>query len=189
MLKRSVYSLSELIIHELAHSRLYFKNQSDFNESFANFVGKVGALQFLQRNFGSHSLELYDAILKNEDDLVYLSWLNTLHDRLEEIYKNVRDDNQKRELKEREIQKAKLSFQRLEFRSRAFRNLEVPEINNALLLMSRRYNRAQTDFEKLYVGLGADWEAFFKELEALRGENRPFDALRKLAARYDLGES
>lgn len=189
MLQRSDHSLSELVLHELAHSTLYFKNQTDFNESFANFVGKVGSLQFLQANFGSHSLELYDAILYNEDEMLYAVWLEGIYDRLAEVYRYVRDDLTKLRLKSDEIANAKKSFQRLEFRSQIFRNMSVPEINNAYLLMSRRYKKSQGDFEKLYVGLHGNWLEFFNKLKTLNGEADPFKGLHKLASDFNLEES
>jgi predicted aminopeptidase len=189
MLKRSVHALAELILHELAHSTLYFKSQSDFNESFANFVGRVGALQFLQRNYGSHSFELYDAILTNEDEVTFGAWIEGLHDSLDEVYKRVQSDANKRKLKAEEIVKATHAFDALHFRSSVFRSAKAPEVNNAYLMMFRRYNKGLDDFEKIYIGLGGDWAKFYDELKALRSESDPFAALHKMAAKYDLGES
>jgi predicted aminopeptidase len=36
----------ETILHELAHNHLFVRSQVRFNESFATFVGRVGAIQF-----------------------------------------------------------------------------------------------------------------------------------------------
>lgn len=40
MLQRSEPALAELLIHELAHRRLYIKNDTRFNESLATLVGR-----------------------------------------------------------------------------------------------------------------------------------------------------
>jgi len=40
--------LAALLIHELAHGRIWVRNDVAFNESFAEFVGQTGAQQWLQ---------------------------------------------------------------------------------------------------------------------------------------------
>ena len=67
MLELPLVFLVELIIHELAHATIYFKNQTDFNESFANAVGKMGTLAFLKEHFGEKSQEYQGAISIDEE--------------------------------------------------------------------------------------------------------------------------
>jgi predicted aminopeptidase len=57
MLKRSDGQLANLIIHELTHGTLYVKNNVDFNENLASFVGDKGALKFLAYKYGTTSAE------------------------------------------------------------------------------------------------------------------------------------
>ncbi|MEM7193653.1 MAG: aminopeptidase [Pseudomonadota bacterium] len=40
--------LVELIVHELAHSRIYVPNDSDFNEAFATTVERIGSMRWKQ---------------------------------------------------------------------------------------------------------------------------------------------
>ena len=49
MLRRSAGRLAELVIHELTHNTLYVKEDTDFNENLASFIGKEGAANFLER--------------------------------------------------------------------------------------------------------------------------------------------
>ncbi len=58
MLKRYPGSLANLIIHELTHGTLYIKDNVDFNENLASFVGDYGAELFLAAKFGKASTEL-----------------------------------------------------------------------------------------------------------------------------------
>ena len=180
MLKRSVHSLAELILHELAHSTLYFNGQSDFNESFANFVGHVGALEFLERNYGAQSFEFTQANLYNLDDDHYAAWLGDLYDRLNKIYASSQDDGEKRKQKALELANAGTSFQLIGFKSQAFMQFETPELNNAVLIMSKRYNTNLDDFEKLFISVNRNWTEFYRVLKTLQGKADPFLELKKL---------
>ena len=44
--------LAELIIHELAHGTVFFKDRIDFDEALASFVGEAGAAAFLTHASG-----------------------------------------------------------------------------------------------------------------------------------------
>ncbi|MGA0559131.1 aminopeptidase [Larkinella sp. VNQ87] len=57
MLKRSEGQLAELIIHELTHGTLFVKNNLEYNENLADFVGEYGALKFLTQKYGANSPE------------------------------------------------------------------------------------------------------------------------------------
>ena len=54
-LDRSEGSLAELIIHELTHGTLFIKNNLEYNENLADFVGEYGALRFLAQKYGKAS--------------------------------------------------------------------------------------------------------------------------------------
>ncbi len=60
MLRRKPGSLANLIIHELTHGTLYVKNNVDFNENLASFVGDFGARKFLRQKYGEDSKEFIE---------------------------------------------------------------------------------------------------------------------------------
>ncbi len=60
MLRRKPGSLANLIIHELTHGTLYVKNNVDFNENLASFVGDKGARRFLIQKYGQQSNEFIE---------------------------------------------------------------------------------------------------------------------------------
>lgn len=60
MLERTEGSLANLIIHELTHGTLYVKDNVQFNENLASFVGDKGAQLFLASKFGVESDEYAD---------------------------------------------------------------------------------------------------------------------------------
>ncbi|WP_266367859.1 aminopeptidase [Tellurirhabdus rosea] len=55
MLTRSEGRLAELIIHELTHGTLFVKDNLEYNENLADFVGEYGALRFLAQKYGTDS--------------------------------------------------------------------------------------------------------------------------------------
>lgn len=60
MLYKSPGQLARVIIHELTHGTLYVKNDIQFNENLASFVGDRGAVKFLTWKYGENSKELLD---------------------------------------------------------------------------------------------------------------------------------
>jgi predicted aminopeptidase len=60
MLKKSPGQLARVIIHELTHGTLYVKNNIQFNENLASFVGDKGAILFLNWKYGALSPEVKD---------------------------------------------------------------------------------------------------------------------------------
>lgn len=53
--------LAELIFHELAHERLYIADDTSFNESFASFVGRLGARRWLEARGADEVLSQWQA--------------------------------------------------------------------------------------------------------------------------------
>jgi len=60
MLEKSPGQLARVIIHELTHGTLYVKNDIQFNENLASFVGDKGAILFLNWKYGKESIEVKD---------------------------------------------------------------------------------------------------------------------------------
>jgi predicted aminopeptidase len=56
MLKRTEGSLAELIIHELTHGTLFIKDELEYNENLADFVGEYGADRFMAQKYGRESV-------------------------------------------------------------------------------------------------------------------------------------
>ncbi len=67
MLDRSEGQLAELIIHELTHGTIFLKDQVEFNENLASFIGVQGAIQYLTMNHGVDSEQLKNYLYNKED--------------------------------------------------------------------------------------------------------------------------
>lgn len=66
MLDRPVGDLAELIIHELTHGTLFVKNNLEYNENLADFVGEYGALRFLAMKYGKTSIPYRDYLARKD---------------------------------------------------------------------------------------------------------------------------
>jgi predicted aminopeptidase len=75
------------IIHELTHNHLFVPGKVRFNESFATFVGRVGAIRFFCGMDGDQqTADCISAIRRLDDYNNFSSFLNGFVAELEEIY-------------------------------------------------------------------------------------------------------
>lgn len=88
MLERNEGQLANLIIHELTHATLYIKNNVEYNENLASFVGDHGARQFLIYKYGLDSREYrkYENGKYNREK--YTAHILRGADLLDSLYKN-----------------------------------------------------------------------------------------------------
>ncbi len=72
-LTKSEGELADLIIHELTHATLFVKDDAEFNENLASFIGNQGALQFLAHYYGSESQQYLDyaRFISDQDELTH----------------------------------------------------------------------------------------------------------------------
>ncbi|MCR5455465.1 MAG: aminopeptidase [Bacteroidales bacterium] len=108
MLKRSEGQLADLIIHELTHSTVFVKNNSELNENIADYVGENGAKRYLASKYGDTLAVLFNytaMIADNEKMAMY--FLRGAH-LLDSLYKSEafvnKPDSEKDSLKHAMIQ-------------------------------------------------------------------------------------
>lgn len=89
MLERGPTATASLIFHELAHQKLYRKNASDFNESFASVVEEYGTRAWLRGIEDAAALADYDARIRRGREFGAL--IAGVRARLDEIYRGPGD--------------------------------------------------------------------------------------------------
>ncbi len=89
MIERGEGQLAEVIIHELVHATIFLRDQIDFNENLASFIGEIGAQEFLREHFGdsSEALIQYQQELEDSDRLKKHMLLGT--QKLDHLYKSL----------------------------------------------------------------------------------------------------
>jgi len=162
MAEYSLYELAELIIHEETHVTVFFKNDKGFNEKLATYVGRQGALAYLESRYGQDNTYLQEYQERKERNKAYRDSLFALVDELESLYNG---DISKKDMAEKK--KVLIDAFRKEWDIQG-------EINNGYLSMFRVYedpdNRIQ-DISRNFSSL-RDLILFFKEKQkADKGAN------------------
>lgn len=154
MLFKSEGELSNLIIHELTHGTLFVKNDIDFNENLASFIGDKGTERFLAYKFGLQSDELKNYQNNKNDRKLFTNYMLESSKRLDSLFLSFTAATT---TKEKEILKIKLINQVVN------KVLELPlthvnkyyefaltaiEDKNAFFMAFTRYDSQYENFEK-----------------------------------------
>ncbi|MCX5794127.1 MAG: aminopeptidase [Elusimicrobia bacterium] len=166
--------LAELLIHELTHGTVWFKDRVDFDEAAATFVGQEGAADFLTLRFGADSAQLreYRAGLARGREFAVA--MDELYQRLGALYRGPATDQEKLARREEIFAWGR---KRLEEMGQP---LSEP-LNNAAVLAHRLYNYDLSGFRALHERCGRDWKKTVAALKAL-DRSDPLGALTKLTS-------
>jgi predicted aminopeptidase len=155
-----------VIFHELAHQRLYVKDDTAFNESFASFVQEEGLREWR----ASRGLPLAGS---HDDgfDRAFTGWVLDLRERLRAVYARPIAPDAMREQRQHEIavfrdRFAALRDQHWKGDTRYDRWVAAP-INNASLLPFGLYDRWMSAFAGLFEREGRRWPDFYAEVAQL----------------------
>jgi predicted aminopeptidase len=171
MLEWNESILAQVILHEMVHATVYYRDETDLNEQIATFIGNRGAIDFLRERYGSGSKEVTLAIMYQEDDFIISRWIDRTCKRLSAFYEQpISRDEKLRKRKElfRSI-KEEFSDIKAQLKTDGYKDFDTLELNNAVLLAYRRYVHHLDRLEAFYEHFGRDLERmvmFFKEVNA-----------------------
>lgn len=185
MLEWSEYQLANTVLHELAHATLWIEGSVKFNESFANFVGRVAAIAYLEDRFGADSI----LVTRTRDNLQDLSaWrelLRSLYEDLDRVYKDdTLSDEEKRTRRATVYGTLSERVQETEFNNseRFEQAVEKGPWNNARLSQYRTYNHRLEQFEGVLNSADGDLLQFIQLIDEITtGSENPFGALKEAA--------
>ena len=169
MLQWDEATLANVILHEMTHTTIYFKGQTDFNEQMATFVGNRGAIDFLTEKYGEGSQEVVEAIHNQEDDLFFSRWIDQACQRLSNFYSKDIPREEKIAGREEIFGSLIEEFETISFKTDLYKNFAKKDLNNSVLLAYRRYMHRLDNFDAVYEYLGSDLRkmiGFFKEIRA-----------------------
>ncbi|HSJ24227.1 MAG TPA: aminopeptidase [Longimicrobiales bacterium] len=156
-------SLVSTVIHEILHNTVFIPGQVSFNESFANFVGDRGAIEFFCMRDGEDSARCRQARDWWADNLRYAAFLSSLVSDLEAIYR--RDDLTfddklaRRDIVFEESRQRFATEVEPDLLTGGFRGFLQRPLNNATLIGTRLYYDRLGAFEAVYHHLGGDYRA------------------------------
>ena len=173
MLRRSEGELADLIIHELTHSTVFVKDNSELNENIADYVGENGAKRYLASKYGDTSAVLFNysaAITDNERMAMY--FLRGAH-KLDSLYQSVDfialPDNEKDTLKRAMIQDIINNVDTVNFvrtKPQRIQSSRMKNINNTFFTSYMTYyNRKDSLRMECQRDFGGD---FMKHLESFK---------------------
>ncbi|VVO82387.1 aminopeptidase [Pseudomonas fluorescens] len=158
--------LASLIFHELAHQRIYVKDDTEFNESFATFVEQEGTRQWR----ASRNLAPDNGTQEQRRDQFIQLVLDT-RTRLEKLYAQPLPADQMRQRKAAEFERLRSEYRQLrdsqwagDKRYDAWINAPM---NNARLLPFGLYDQWVQAFSVLFRQEGGDWVRFYAAVEKL----------------------
>lgn len=161
MLRYDDVSLVNTVIHEILHNTMFLPGQVAFNETFANFVGERGAIEFFCARDGEDSDRCRLARNSWADNLTYAAFLTDLVTRLEALYDRT-DIGSAEKIAQREdifdaARDAFVADVQPRLRTNAFRGFPDRPLNNATLIGTRLYYDRLDLFEQVYQHLGGDY--------------------------------
>lgn len=181
MLSMADEALIELIIHELAHATAYFPNQTSFNETLANFVGKFGAKAYIKNRFGENSAPMAKLINYQQQLATHRDFFAALYQDLDILYKTNLDDNEKKNKKIDIFKEAKINYLNLPI-DNWYKDMDWSRINNAFLMSFKRYNFDEKIFSDLLAVVHEDFDKFFEEIRFCGETSNPFLTLKNRLA-------
>lgn len=184
VMRQDDVDLVETILHELAHNHLFISGRVRFNESFATFVGRVGAAEFFCRRAGGgpDTVRCERARARWRDLQHFSRWLDGLVDDLQALYTDPAVPYAEK-LERRELVAA---AHRERFRTEIQPHLESytawgfveRPLNNAVLLGQMLYYHRLPDFQAFLEAHGGDLVAAVEALKAGAGSvDDPFQLL------------
>lgn len=158
--------LASLIFHELAHQRLYVKDDTEFNESFASFVEQEGSRQWRAHQ----GLPPPDTRSEQQRE-AFTGLVLTTRQRLQRLYEQPLPEAQMQEHKDAEFEHMRQEYQRLRDQhwpgnTRYDAWINAP-MNNAKLLPFGLYDQWVPAFSALFKHVDGNWQAFYAEVERL----------------------
>jgi len=165
MLRGDDDALDGVIFHELAHQKVYVRDDTAFNESYASFV----ALQGLREWHAANGLPA--PVSTDEHDRAFTRLVLDLRERLRALYGTNLAQAALRERKCEEIDAFRTRYARLRDMEwggdMGYDAFVAAPINNASLVPFGLYDRWVAAFAALFAQGGADWPAFHAQVRVL----------------------
>jgi len=170
MMRWSDEVLVGMIFHELAHQLLYIRDDTAFNESYAEFVEDQGLQEYLAMTGGTREAwQLYERRRQQFVDLVLAT-----RSRLAQVYAGDLSDDDKRSAKKRQFEQLAEDYRQLRDGPWAgyvgFDSwFTGAEPNNARLLPFALYDEYKPAFAALFRQENGDWARFHEAARRLAG--------------------
>ncbi|WP_242616981.1 aminopeptidase [Rivibacter subsaxonicus] len=162
--------LARLIFHELAHQVAYAAGDTEFNESYATAVERLGGQQWLAQHAGPVArTEFAEWDARRQD---YKALTLRARQRLEAVYASERDDAAKRAAKAQVLQQLRDEHAALKagpWQGDGRFDAAIARASNATLGLQAAYDGHVPAFIALFEREDRDWPRFHAEVRRLAG--------------------
>ena len=163
----------------MTHATVFIKNNIQFNEELASFIGDQGAIEFLKEKYGENSKEYKNSFYIKEDNKTFSEFLNEFYNEMNLIYNDPNKTKaEKLALKEETIRKykhEKFLQLRKKFKLKgSYEWFTKLKINNAVIMGFITYERDASLYPKVYEKVGKNVPQmikFFQEIERKNPSN------------------
>lgn len=162
--------LARLIFHELAHQRVYARDDTSFNESFATAVERLGGERWLREQASDAARQAFEHFQHRR--LAFRELTRRTRERLTALYDAPDLPEAERLARKTAIMAAfRADYARLRERWGGYPGYDrwVAQANNALFGAQAAYDEWVPAFEALFVREGRDFRRFYAAAERLAG--------------------
>ena len=168
MLERSDGELAEVIIHELVHATVFIKDEVDFNENLASFIGEAGAQQFLKDHYGDSSRALTEYIQELDDSERFKRYMLRGTQKLDSLYAKIaaEPDSIKHRAKNSMIAEIAAELDTVSFNNQKYKeifNKNLP--NNAYFMAFLRYHSKSDSLKSILNDYDGNISRMIKDLK------------------------
>ena len=158
--------IASLLFHELAHQKLYIRDDSELSEAFATAVEEHGVARWLSERGATGALERYRQRAERQDEFGQL--VVAQQARLMEIYGSSRSEDAKRVAKAESFEVMQDEYASLKSRWGGAGDYDAwfaQPLNNAMLATVATYRRWLPALRSRLERVGLD--AFYREMETV----------------------
>lgn len=155
--------LAKVIFHELAHQKVYIKNDTDFNEAFADTVALTGVERWLKKYGSPQSIAEFNQKQARED--IFVDLVLRYRKRLDVLYHSSLDDKIKLQRKNVILQEMVNEYQKVRSswgNDTTYDTWFAMGINNAKLMAVVTYRQLVPAFKKFLQATGNNLDLFYK---------------------------
>lgn len=161
--------LAEVIFHELAHQRLYFKGDTGFNEAFAVALSRHGVIAWFEQKGDKAAIDAYGRQLRQGEEFHRLL-LETRED-LRQLYAGKQPPEAMREGKRHIFADMRVRYAGLKQSWGGYSGYDAwmaQELNNAHLSLIATYQELVPRFLDLIRKCGGDLPRFYRQVHQWR---------------------
>lgn len=168
MLRYSDKDLVETIIHESVHATIYIKNNANFNEQLANFIGLQASIEYYKKNKDLNTVKKIER--EKQDQILFSQFIAKEIKKLKQWYTQT-DPVVSIKERDKKFTAIVTNFDkkiRPHLKSNKYLFFSKIKLNNARLLLFATYTQYYNKFKDIYHFIGNDINKlidFCKELE------------------------